>query len=80
MAVLDETARASIWGAYMADESGAHAALTKADIRAAVDALDVFFDTNATAINTAIPLPARTSLTLAQKSRLVRYVIQRRYG
>lgn len=80
MAVLSEADRAAVHRTYMQDERTEHGVLTKADIRAAIDALDVFFDTNAATINAAIPLPARTVLTTAQKSRLVRYVIQKRFG
>jgi len=80
MALLVDVDRALIWGEYMRTEASPHGALTKGDVRAAVDALDVFFDANVTAINNAIPLPARTVLTTAQKSRLVRYIIQKRYG
>lgn len=80
MAVLSDQDRATIHGAFMRDETTPFGALLKADILAAVNALDSFFDTNATAINSAIPLPARTVLTTAQKSRLVRYVIEKRYG
>lgn len=80
MAALSPADRAAIWKAYMAEEHGVHAPITKADIQAAANALDDFFDANATAINAAIPQPARGALTVAQKSRLVRYVIQKRYG
>lgn len=80
MAVLSDADRLAGAGDFMHDETTQFGALLKADIRAAFNALDVFFDTNAAAINTAIPLPARTILTTAQKSRLVRYVIQKRYG
>lgn len=52
---------------------------TKPDVRAAFNALDDYFNTNAAAINTAIPLPARTSLTTAQKARLTIAVLERRY-
>jgi len=54
--------------------------ITKVDLRAAVDALDSFLDTNAAAINSAIPQPARGSLTTAQKARLLALVTLRRFG
>lgn len=53
--------------------------LFKSDLRAAIDALDVFLDNNAAAINAAIPPPARTLLTVKQKARLLVYVIRQRY-
>jgi hypothetical protein len=53
--------------------------LLKTDLRAAVNAIDAFLNTNAAALNTAIPQPARSALTTAQKARLLMFVIQRRY-
>lgn len=54
--------------------------ITKADLRAAVDAVDDWCDTNATSYNTALPQPARGSLTVAQKNLLLAYVCMRRAG
>jgi len=79
MAVLPDNDRLAVWAQYMRESRDAHGALTKADIRAAVDAIDGFLNTNAAAINSAIPQPARGALTTAQKARLLMYVIQRRY-
>ena len=53
---------------------------SKVDVRAAVDALDDYFTSNATAINTAIPQPARGAMTTAQKLNLIAYVAMRRSG
>lgn len=78
MAVLNETDRASVWRSFIQRNLGL-SGLTKAELRAAVDALDDFFDANATAINNAIPLPARTALTSAQKALLLVHVIDQRY-
>lgn len=52
--------------------------LSVADLRAAIDAIDDWCDTNQTAFNTAIPQPARGTLTLKQKTQLLRYVVARR--
>lgn len=54
--------------------------ITKAQLLAAVDGLDDYFETNATAINTAIPQPARSAMTTSQKSLLVAYIALRRAG
>lgn len=54
--------------------------ITKADLAAAVAALDAFFDANALAINNAIPQPARSALTTRQKALLVIAVIRKRFG
>lgn len=82
MAVLNNGDRAEVSAEFQREISDARevfGALTKADIRAAVDALDSFLDTNASAINTAIPQPARAQLTTSQKARLLKFVITKRY-
>lgn len=82
MAVLSDADRAALWAEYQRElsaEKQTLAGLTKADIRAAVDALDNFFNTNAATINNAIPQPARGALTVSQKARLLMFVIRKRY-
>lgn len=78
MAVLSDADRASVWARWMQDNLEV-AGLTKPQLRAAVDALDVFLNDNAAAINAAIPQPARSALTNAQKARLLSYVALQRY-
>lgn len=81
MAVLTNNARRELWRAFMQQVSAQQQAvgpITKADLRAAVDALDDFLNTNASAINQAIPQPARSALTVPQKTRLLVYVVERR--
>lgn len=81
MAVLPNADRIAVWEQWMRENKAAvTGALTKAQLRAAVDALDDFLNTNATNINNAIPLPARTSLSAAQKAALLNYVVLRRWG
>lgn len=53
--------------------------LTKADVRAAFNALDQYLHDNAVAINSTIPQPARSNLTSAQKAGLMKVVIDKRY-
>lgn len=80
MAVLSDNDRFALWADYMRDAAvGALAALTKAELRAAVDALDVFLNDNAATINNTIPQPARGALTSAQKALLLQYVVAKRY-
>lgn len=55
-------------------------ALSKPNVQAAIDALDDFLDTNATAINNAIPQPLRGAATTQQKALLISYVCARRAG
>lgn len=78
MAVLNDTDRAEIWADWMRENHLA-VTITKAELRAAFDALDSWLDTNAATINAAIPQPARGALTAKQKARLLQSVIQRRY-
>lgn len=54
-------------------------AVTKADLRAAIDAIDAWVDANAASFNSAIPLPARTALTARQKVALLTWVVRRRF-
>mgnify|MGYP003655848772 CR=1 FL=1 len=79
MAVLAEADRKEIWAEFMRQPDGVIAGLTKAELRAAVDALDDYFNTNAAAINTAIPQPARGALTTVQKAKLAKAVLTQRY-
>ncbi len=81
MAVLPDADRANIAAEFnraISDDRETCAAL-KDDIRQAINALDDFLNANATAVNNAIPLPARTRLTTAQKARCLMFVIRQRY-
>lgn len=82
MAVLTDPDRAAVWAEMMREVSNQRAAfgnLSKADLRAAVNAIDDFLNTNAGALNSAIPQPARGALTTPQKALLLMYVVSRRY-
>lgn len=81
MAVLSDPDRIELWAEFMRELSREREpiAVTKPELRAAVNALDDFFNTNAAAINTAIPQPARGALTAAQKARLALFVIRQRW-
>lgn len=79
MAALSNEDRRRVWAHFMRQSFGG-AAVTKAQLRGAVDAVDDFLESNAAALNTAIPLPARTGMTAAQKAALVGYVALRRAG
>lgn len=54
-------------------------ALTKSELRAAIDALDTYMNDNAVAINSIIPLPARSVLTASQKAELLSVIVKRRW-
>jgi hypothetical protein len=78
MAVLSEQARAEVWAGHMrANEQAFN--LSKADLRAAVNAIDGWIDSNAAALNAVIPQPARSALTTSQKAQLLTLVVARRY-
>lgn len=81
MAVLSDAKRAECNAELMRQLSALSetCGVTKADLRAAVNAIDDYLHTNAATINTAIPQPARGALTVAQKSRLMRLVMRKRF-
>ena len=81
MAVLVDADRVGAWSDYQKEMSdlAESCGITKIDLRAAIDAADDWIDANAVAYNSALPVPARTTLTAKQKARLLVYVISRRY-
>ncbi|MGE0724205.1 MAG: hypothetical protein AB7O45_07510 [Alphaproteobacteria bacterium] len=80
MAVLSNADRRDVWAEFQrTPEAGETFALSKADLRAAVDAIDQWIDDNAPAFNAAIPQPARGALTAWQKARLFSAVLRRRF-
>ena len=60
------------------DAGGGFGALSAADLRAAIAAIDDWADTNTASFNTAIPVAARNALSARQKSWLLMYVIAKR--
>ena len=81
MAVLLDADRVECWAGWMREVSANHEAcgITKADLRAAINAADDWINTNAAAYNLALPLAARTSLTASQKARLLVLVLSKRF-
>lgn len=81
MAVMDDTNRATTLARIMVDLSDDHesCAITKTDLRAAINAVDAWVDGNAASFNSALPAAARTGLTAPQKARLLAAVIRRRW-
>lgn len=78
MATLSLQDRFDIWADLMRQNLGT-VNITKPQLRAAVDALDDFMDSNATALNNALPAAARTNLTTPQKAAVLSAVIAKRY-
>lgn len=80
MAVLSDNDRQALWADFMRNfPAGESCGITKTELRAAVNGLDDYLNTNASAINQAIPQPARGTLTSSQKARLLVWVIRKRY-
>lgn len=78
--VLDATGRLRVWAQAMRRGGLGALGVTKADLRAAVDATDDWIEANQSSYNTALPQPARASLTLVQKTLLFCWVAMRRAG
>lgn len=80
--VMTSPERAACTTAYMRELSRAASALgvTKAQLRAAIDAADQWCDDNAASFNTALPTTFRNAATAAQKNLLLTYVLRRRNG
>lgn len=81
MANLPDDERANVWADLMRrlSQAGESVALTKPQLRAAVDAADTWTDENAAAFNSSLPAAARNNLTAKQKAMLLAYVILKRY-
>lgn len=81
MAALSNEDRTALWASIMQELSRDRqpCSITKAELRAAVDAIDGWIDANTVAFNTAIPQPARGALTTKQKARLLSLIVQRRF-
>lgn len=79
MTELTAPERVEVWAEAMTGEVKVGGfAITKAELRAAVDAIDVWLDGAAASANTAIPQPARGSLTTRQKYMLLAHVALKR--
>ncbi len=82
MAVLSDADRAAETARFSRDVSKIReilAVLTKAELRAALNATDDWVEANTAAFNSALPVVARTNLTTKQKAQLLVNVVRRRY-
>lgn len=81
MTVLPNTDRAEVWRQMMDDLSNRREAtpFLKADLRAAVNAIDGWLDANAASANAALPQPFRGAASTPQKALLLQFVIQKRF-
>ena len=81
MALLSDQRRAAATQELMEQLSALREPLDliKADLRPVIDALDDYMNTNAQAINAALPQPARGVMTQDQKARALTLVVAYRY-
>jgi len=81
MAELSGEQRRALWAELMERLSREQQpiAVTKAELRAAVDAVDAWVNANAASLNGAIPQPARGALSTAQKAMILAFVVEKRY-
>lgn len=79
MAVLSDTERGLANSEWMTTNLQT-CAITKVQLRAAIDAADQWREDNAASFNNALPAAARNNLTAKQKALLLVMVIQRHYG
>lgn len=81
MPVLSAAERKTLSAEYQRDCSSERKSilLSKADLQAAIDAIDAWAEANAAAFNQAIPQPARNSLTAKEKANLLFRVLRKRF-
>jgi len=77
VALLPDQDRDRIWRWFMRNSSDPFP-VTKADLRAAVNAVDAWIEANSAAFNTALPQPFRGAATATQKTLLLCCVAMRR--
>jgi hypothetical protein len=83
MAVLPDEDRRRTWAHLMRelrDLGLGPISVTKADLRAALNATDAWIEANQTAFNNAIPQPARGAMSTEQKTLMFCLVAMRRAG
>lgn len=79
MAIMADADRAEVTAQWQRENKLQTGAITKADLRAAINAIDQYMSDNAAAINSAIPQPARGQLTTKQKALILTAVVAKRY-
>jgi hypothetical protein len=79
MAIMSNEERRRCWAQFMRTNTES-LSITKAELRAAVDATDQWIEDNSAAFNLALPQPARGALSATQKTLLFVYVAMRRRG
>ena len=82
MATMSVADQEDVWADLMSKLSSRREpiAVSKADLKAAVQAMDLFLSDNAAAVNNAFPAAAKAGLTTSQKAEVLAYVALKRYG
>jgi len=83
MPALPYSAREKIWNEFNHDLSVSNqpiGAVSKQDLRAAVDSLDDWITNSAPTLDEGIPEPARSALTQHQKTKLFMLIVAERYA
>jgi len=82
MAILTLADKVALMAELMRNQSKEKESIgvTKADLKAAIDAVDQWIEDNKTLYNTAIPQPARDELSTKQKALLLQFVSAKRFG
>jgi cobalamin biosynthesis protein CobT len=82
MAELSNVKRAGVWAKLMRviSSNSETILITKQEFRDAVNAADTWVNDNSGSFNSALPLPARTFLTAAQKARIISEITLARWG
>jgi hypothetical protein len=79
MAALTDSDRAECWAEVMRREDVGTLTISKADVRALMNAVDDWVVANATAFNAALPQPGRGALSSAQKALILSEIVLKRY-
>lgn len=79
MALLTAQQRAEVTAELMRRNPTSFGGITKAQLRAVVDAADDWANTNAAAYNAAVPQPQRGVMATEEKALALSLVIERRY-
>ena len=76
MGLLNDAMRRLLWSKFMKDISikRQEIAITKLELREAINAIDVWVENNQANFNSSLPIEARTKLTAVQKAFLLAFV------
>ena len=81
MAAMSDAERFACWAQIMRNEAApGGGAITKPDLRAAVNAADDWVDAQTTLYNAVLPNPFKSLATAEEKAMLLMYVVARRFG